>query len=89
MAKRSWRNFDYILLVALLTLSAFGVDCTDAAHPYLYWDNNLSTDRSPIARNMRTRRAPSSTITLPPDVPTAKSLPLPRAPAVTGPSWSA
>ncbi len=25
MARRSWRNFDYILLVALLTLSAFGV----------------------------------------------------------------
>jgi rod shape determining protein RodA len=25
MVKRSWRNFDYILLVALLTLSAYGV----------------------------------------------------------------
>jgi hypothetical protein len=42
--------------VLLASTSTFGVDCADnATHPYLYWANNVSTDKTPIASNVDTR----------------------------------
>jgi hypothetical protein len=41
------------LVMLQASVSGFGVDCTNAAHPYLYWDDNGT--RTPVVSNVDTR----------------------------------